>query len=346
MKLDAGSYSIFIQSNSTSLLSEVQWESFSQVIILCDENTSKLCLPELKLTGPFQTIIIQAGEKYKNLQTCQFIWESLIKKGADRHSIMINLGGGVIGDMGGFVASTYMRGINFIQVPTTLLAQVDASIGGKLGIDFHEYKNIIGLFKDPLQVAINTDFLKTLPREELLSGFAEIIKHALIKDATLWDNIQSINPVDQDVWPAIIKQAIQVKQNVVKKDPFEKGLRKILNFGHSVGHAVESEYLSQGNPITHGHGVAIGMVCESHIACQKGMLSAAEFEEITSFIAGWYPKLDLPETDVILNRMLADKKNRSMQKRIATLDAIGHCAHDILVSDSEISAALDYYRQL
>lgn len=345
MELDAGSYSIHIQSDANNLALLIDLDQYSKLFVLCDENTLDLCLPKLQINKPFHLIQIPSGEKWKNLETSQIIWKELMANGADRHSLLINLGGGVIGDMGGFAASTYMRGIDFVQIPTTLLSQVDASIGGKLGIDFEENKNIIGLFKDPKLVLINSDFLETLPQKELLSGFAEIIKHALIQDAGLWEMIQSVDLNMYSEWPSLISRAILVKHQIVKKDPFEKGLRKILNFGHSVGHAIESEFLKSDTPISHGHGVAIGMICEAHIAWQKGLLSDPELAAITVFINKSYTKINLPTTSKLLDRMGVDKKNLAGQKRIATINHIGNCLYDIHCTNEEVKLSFHYYSE-
>jgi len=198
-KINLHSYTIFFEAAASCLHSLLSELSYTSLFVLVDENTKRDCLPKLSTVLPEDTkyIEIQSGELQKNIQTCQHIWQSLLEQGADRHSILINLGGGVIGDMGGFSAATYMRGIRFVQVPTTLLSQVDASVGSKLGVDFQQAKNMVGLFQDPFAVIIDPDFLKTLPLEELRSGYAEVIKHALIKDDSLWSQLLEINSANQ-----------------------------------------------------------------------------------------------------------------------------------------------------
>ncbi|MCH8317693.1 MAG: 3-dehydroquinate synthase, partial [Bacteroidetes bacterium] len=221
---------------------------FTKIGIIVDENSKKFCLPIIQSKIPKHYLItIPSGEHHKNLTTCETIWQQLTDLHFDKRSLIINLGGGVIGDMGGFCAATFKRGIAFIQVPTTLLAQVDASIGGKVGVDFQNYKNHIGLFKDPEAVFIYPGFLKTLDKKETLSGFAEIIKHCLIADRQKWNEISQKDLKDQD-WENLIAHSIDVKLSIIKNDPEEKGLRKVLNFGHTIGHALETFYLNDNVP--------------------------------------------------------------------------------------------------
>ena len=273
----------------------------------------------------------------------KYLWEAMIHSGADRKTLVINLGGGVIGDMGGFVASTYMRGIKFIQVPTSLLSQVDASVGGKLGIDFLRSKNIIGLFNNPELVYISSAFLSTLEFDELLSGYAEIIKHALISSPELWETMKSLTLNQVDNWQDIIYQAVKIKRDIVEEDPFEMGKRKVLNFGHSIGHAIESECLSDSSHLKHGYAVAAGMICESHVSYQKGILSKEALKEISDFIFSHNSRIELPEFRKINERMTFDKKNVGGKKLIASLDQIGHCLFDLPCSELEVNKALDYY---
>ena len=238
-EIKSDNYSIWLGGNS---LSKLDISGYSKVAILVDENTKRDCLPKLPQFENPIIIEIKSGEENKNINTCNFIWEQLTAQHFDRNSLLINLGGGVIGDMGGFAASTYKRGIDFIQIPTTLLAMVDASVGGKLGVDFNGLKNQIGLFNNPESVLIFPEFLETLPENQLKSGFAEVVKHALISDKNLWEELTSTT-FDKLNWEAIILTSIQIKNNIILSDPFEKGNRKKLNFGHTFGHAVESYYL-------------------------------------------------------------------------------------------------------
>ena len=255
-EIKAIDYSIWIGENS---LSKLDISTYSKVAILVDENTKRDCLYKLpKIENPL-IIEIKSGEEYKNISTCNFIWEQLTINNFDRNSLLINLGGGVIGDMGGFCAVTYKRGLEFIHIPTTLLAMVDASVGGKLGIDFKGFKNQIGLFHNPKAVLISTEFLDTLDESELKSGFAEVIKHALILDNPLWLKLKNTTFTDLD-WEDIINHSVQIKNKIILEDPFEKGERKKLNFGHTFGHAIESYYLEKGTPISHGEAIFMGMI--------------------------------------------------------------------------------------
>ena len=243
-------------------------KKYSRVIILVDAHTEKLCLAPNRNRFPDDAYIISIppGEQNKNLDTVQMIWQELFMALADRQALLVNLGGGVIGDMGGFCAATFKRGFDFVQMPTTLLAQVDASIGGKLGIDFAQVKNSIGVFANPKAVFISPEFLNTLSGRERLSGFAEIIKHALIADVKQWDLIKKIDTVEGINWEKYIIPSLKIKQHIVEIDPFEKRERKALNFGHTIGHAVESFALETSEPLTHGEAIAIGMVCELYLS--------------------------------------------------------------------------------
>ena len=286
--------------------------TFSGFAVIVDENTAKDCYPVIKDALPEHTLIrTRSGEENKNLDSCRDIWHQLTKKAFDRNALLINLGGGVIGDMGGFCAAAYKRGISFINIPTTLLAMVDASIGGKLGIDFEHYKNHIGFFQNPDGVFVDAIFLKTLDPRELKSGFAEVIKHSIIADAGYWANIADYDFDSQD-WRKHIKHSIDVKEAVVKSDPLESGYRKILNFGHTVGHAVESYFLDiPGKKLLHGEAVAIGMICESWMSNKLTGLTESDYEKIRDYVLKIYGKTEFNATDVeaIVSLCQQDKKN-------------------------------------
>ncbi len=314
---------------------------------LVDENTKESCLPHLSL--PDQTLIIEikSGESEKTLSTCEKIWSSMTEASLSRKSLLLNLGGGVIGDMGGFVASTYKRGIPFINFPTTLLAQVDASSGGKLGVDFQGLKNHIGVFNDPKHVVIYPEFLKTLPENELRSGFAEVIKHGLIWDDDYFNSISKTTSLDDVSWIPIIKRSIQIKNEVVSQDPLEKGLRKILNFGHTLGHAVEAWHLNQKTPILHGEAVAIGMIMESFLSYQQELLSNTDLETVVSYIRSHFEFVkSVPSASALIPLMIHDKKNEDGLINFSILDKIGHCRYDEKFTDDQISGAVSYYREL
>jgi len=323
------------------------WEK-SKVGVLVDENTVQHCYPLIAQYLPEHKLFsIVSGEVNKNLNTCERIWDFMTKAGFERSSLLINLGGGVIVDMGGFCAATYKRGIHFMNIPTTLLAQVDASIGGKLGIDFDGYKNQIGLFQEPDRVIVYPDFIKTLNPRELRAGFAEIIKHCLIADLDYWRKLKDNNLENQD-WPSHILHSIQTKYQVVEQDFKEKGLRKILNFGHTIGHAIETCLLGGPKSILHGEAVAVGMVSEAYLAHLKTGLSQSELEDLTTYIIKIFGKITIgPElTQSIVELALQDKKNESGQIRATLLKKIGKPTLDIIIQPQEIEKALDYYRHL
>jgi 3-dehydroquinate synthase len=322
-------------------------KNYSKIGVLVDTNSENLCLPKIINTIPeFEVLRVEAGEKFKTLETCQMIWEQLTNMNFDRHSVLIVLGGGVLGDMGGFCASTYKRGIDFILVPTTLLSQVDASVGGKLGVDFMGFKNHIGLFREPTATLISSDFLSTLPVRELRSGYAEVIKHSLIADQGKWNSLNK-KGLDEQNWEDLIDFSFQFKSGIAETDPYEGGVRKILNFGHTIGHAVESCCLTTDTPLFHGEAIAVGMVAESHVSYQKGMLKQDDLNEIASYIKDIFGKEEqLPETDSILQWVIQDKKNKGNRILMALLDGVGRAVWDVEVNENEIRNSLDYYRSL
>lgn len=320
--------------------------SYSQVVVLVDENTAAHCYPLIQKNLPgHQLITLKAGEEQKNLTTCTQVWEALTNYRLDRHSLVLIIGGGVIGDLGGFCAATYKRGVDFVLMPTSLLAQADASVGGKLGIDFMGFKNHIGVFCEPVATLISPAFLKTLPERELRSGFAEVIKHCLIADRPMWDELRKKDLHQQD-WETLLAHSVDFKRGVVATDPKEKGLRKILNYGHTVGHAVESYFLESGNRIFHGEAIAVGMIAEAQIAAAKNLLKQKELEEITAYLNRIYPAIALPQNrSGIVELMLQDKKNKGNKILMALPEGIGKARWDVEVNLEEINASLDYYQQ-
>ncbi len=319
---------IFIGNNLLSKINQLfDFNRFSKVTILTDTNVAKHWLPSVKrfLKQKTSEIIIKPGEKEKNIETVKKIWKKMFEFGLDRKSLLINLGGGVVGDMGGFVASTFMRGIDFLNIPTTLLSQVDAGVGGKTGIDFQEIKNSIGVFKDPVGTVIDVATLKTLPKRELTATFGEIIKHGIISGKEYFDLVTRKKPAEfgQKELIKIIKQSIKIKLDIVKKDPKETtGLRKVLNFGHTIGHAIESLSLRTNKPLLHGEAIAIGMIAESNLASsnlrgciEKAVHHAGLPTRINVFgfnchsRGGGNPDSKLKLTRDILQIMSFDKKN-------------------------------------
>lgn len=319
--------------------------------VLVDENTKHNCYPAIKKVLPAAHLLIevQSGEAHKNLASCRHIWQKLTDAAFDRKSLLINLGGGVVGDMGGFCAATYKRGIAFIQLPTTLLAQVDAGIGGKLGIDFRGLKNHIGLFGQANRVIIYPPFLHTLPKRERRSGYAEVLKHALVANQADWKMLSASLPSEKQDWEKIVRSSAQIKQNIVAADPAEKGLRKILNFGHTIGHAVESFLLKSGTEkILHGEAVALGMICESYLSHKTAGLSAKSLTEISDYLRAVYGKVPIAPNHfaALLELMKQDKKNNGRGINFSLLRAIGEACFDQILPQELIQESLHYYLKL
>ena len=345
-KIPLESYDIVIGDASLSLQEVLRDRRYTQIAVLVDEHTSHHCLPKVKDIIPAATVIeISSGEQNKIMSVCESIWSQMASARMDRQSLLINLGGGVIGDMGGFAASCFMRGIDFIQVPTTLLAQVDASVGGKLAIDFQNYKNYIGLFCNPIAVLVDPQFLKTLPPRELRSGYAEMIKHGLIKSSTIWDRLSGMESIYDITWDDEITASIGVKRDVITEDPKELGMRKVLNFGHTIGHALESYALHTTAPLLHGEAIALGMIAESFLSKELLSLSEISLNNIVAHIKEVYHDLSLVSLDhsnEVFDYMGADKKNRGGEIRTALLQDIGQATFDIPLSKHDVERALAF----
>ena len=327
---------------SVLLKSFFEKKSYSQVVVLTDRNTRLHCYPSVNRYLPDHEIMeIGAGETYKNIDTCQVIWQRMTDFRLDRHALLVVLGGGVLGDMGGFCAATYKRGIDFLLLPTTLLAQVDASVGGKLAIDFNGFKNHIGVFQLPVSTLIGPEFLKTLPFRELRSGFAEVIKHCIISDREIWDVIRKKDVADQD-WPSVIRHSVDFKSEVVTEDPKEKGKRKILNFGHTIGHALETYFLETDDRLYHGEAIAAGMIAESYIARQKGLINADEEVQIVSYLDKIYDPVKAPDNPEILEIMRQDKKNKDNKILMALPQGIGNATWDVEVNEEQVIDSLSF----
>lgn len=333
-----------IKISSRVSFNKTSFKKYSKIGVLVDENTLQLCYPSIKNELPPHSLMqVPSGEQNKTLATCGKIWQQLTDLGFDRHSLLVVLGGGVLGDMGGFCAATYKRGIDFMLVPTTLLSQVDASVGGKLGVDFGPFKNHIGVFQLPASTVIATDFLRSLPSRELRSGFAEVIKHCLIADRKMWDLIRKRKLSGQD-WLKLVRHSVKIKESVVRKDPREAGLRKVLNFGHTAGHALEGYFLSTADRLFHGEAIAAGMVMESHIAWAKGLVKEEDLNDITDYILTVFGKIELPEDHLWLSLIQQDKKNKGNKVLIAVPKQVGRAVWDVGVSEKEIRDAASYYR--
>jgi 3-dehydroquinate synthase len=349
-RIQLADYAIYIGDDFSPLNQLIEEKKYANVVIIVDENTAEYCLPVLdhSLKSNYKTIQISAGEQHKNIETCQLIWKKMMQLNLSRRALCINLGGGVIGDMGGFCASTFKRGMDFVQIPTTLLSQVDASIGGKLGVDFMQVKNSIGVFNNPKAVFVNPAFLTTLPKAELRSGFAEIIKHSLIADAEEWQRIRQMDDLEKVEWSSLIEPSLQIKKQVVETDPFEHGLRKALNFGHTVGHALEGYALETDQPLLHGEAIAIGMVCEAYLSHTNGQLSEEDLMDIVGFIKATYAYWPIPLesfTD-FMNLMRNDKKNQGRDINFSFIPQAGTVEVNQTADEEQIKQSFYFYNEM
>lgn len=338
--------------SAEELFSLIQGHSYSRIFVLCDENTHQLAWPIIeeqfvKHAVDYELHVEAAGEASKDWRVCMDIWEKLSNGRADRRTLFLNLGGGMITDLGAFVASVYKRGLAFIHLPTSLLGMTDAAIGGKCGIDFMNYKNQLGLFSAASSILIYPPFLKTLPIDERKSGFAEVLKHALIADADYWKNLQSINLADWKSLADRIAPSIEIKNSIVKEDPSERGERKKLNFGHTAGHALESFFMQEGHPIPHGFAIAAGMFVEAYLSMKYVELSKADFEEIAQLLSQYYIALDFSMNNLteIMAYVQQDKKSEAGKSRFTLLKTIGEAAINIEVNENDLKEALITYLQ-
>ncbi|MBY5958266.1 3-dehydroquinate synthase [Membranicola marinus] len=342
-------YQVSIGNAWAEIQNTIDFNGVSKCFVLVDAMTKEYCLPlflEKSQIKPDGIIEIPAGETYKTIETCQRVWNELFLHDADRQALIINLGGGVVGDLGGFVASTYKRGIKFIQVPTTLLSQLDASIGGKVGVDFLSLKNALGVFNNPEAVFINPAFFDTLSDRQLKSGFAEALKHALIADRSMWDNIKGITDLRTIDWEPFLEESLLIKKRIVENDPYEKGPRKALNFGHTIGHAIEGVLLETEHSLLHGEAVLLGMIAESKIAQIRGLLNENELSEITNHLRKYVDfSFDLQQRDMIINLIKGDKKNEGDKILCTLLNAIGQYAINQDISLEEVEVGLIYLEE-
>ena len=322
-----------------------------RIFILADETTQQLCLPLVEgfacLKGA-QRITIGATDTHKTLDSLSHVWEALGEGGATRHSLLINIGGGMVTDLGGFAASTFKRGINYINIPTTLLSMVDASVGGKTGINFRGLKNEIGVFNNAETVILDTQFLKTLDQDNILSGYAEMLKHGLISDEKMWAELLNydLRMKNLESLQRMVAESVAVKQRIVTEDPTEQGIRKALNLGHTAGHAFESFALSK-QPILHGYAVAYGLICELYLSCIKTGFPTDKMHQTVSFIHEHYGKMDITCDDYpqLLELMTHDKKNVAGVINFTLLGGIGDIRINQHATKDEIYEALDFYRE-
>lgn len=345
----------FLGPDALSALSsylQTNADKYSKIFLLTDDNIRNSCLPFLLKNVSFpkvpEIISIAPGEINKSIDTAICIWKTLQSRGADRHSLIVNLGGGVICDLGGFVASSFKRGMPFINLPTTLLAMVDAAIGGKVGVDLEGNKNQVGFFALPGAVFLITDFLKTLPERQIKAGFAEMLKHALIADEKYWKQLTANIFSVKYNWNQMIVDSIRIKSGIVNGDPKEKGPRKLLNFGHTIGHALESySLLYDKDPLLHGEAIAAGMLCEAWLSVKKAGLPRQSLEEIVDKISGIFPKYPLQQDvlDSVVTNIAFDKKNFGAETRFTLLTGIGCAATDFTCDKKLIRKSLSFYIQ-
>jgi 3-dehydroquinate synthase len=326
--------------------------NFSKIFIIVDENTHEHCLPhflkKLETNVIIEIIEIEAGEINKTIDTCVGVWNSLSELDADRKSLLINIGGGVITDLGGFVACTFKRGISYINVPTSLLSMVDASVGGKTGVDLGHLKNQIGVISNPGLVLIDTAFLDTLPQNQMRSGLAEMLKHGLITGENYWNNFLDLSKLSLNDLDTLIYESVVIKKNVVEEDPYENGLRKTLNFGHTLGHAIESYFLSNPNKTTllHGEAIVVGMILACYISTELVDFPKETTVKIKDLFLSYYGKVNIDESEysAIIELLKYDKKNHHGNINFVLLESIGKPKIDCLVEDKIIIEAFEFYR--
>lgn len=323
-----------------------------RIFVLTDETTQQLCWPKIKNFKALKNstpIIIKATDTHKNLDTLSQVWQALSNGGATRHSLMINLGGGMVTDLGGFAASTFKRGIDFINIPTTLLAMVDASVGGKTGINFGGLKNEIGVFSDSRFVIINTQFLDTLDHDNICSGYAEMLKHGLISDERTWAELMTFDLDNPDLsqLQRMVAESIKVKERIVEADPHEHGIRKALNLGHTMGHAFESFAMRRGTPILHGYAVAYGLVSELYMSARKTAFPTDRMHQTVRFIRENYGTINITCDDypTLIELMHHDKKNTSGIINFTLLGNVGDIRINQTANEEEIKEALDFFRE-
>ena len=323
-----------------------------RIFVLTDETTQQLCWPKIKNFKALKNstpIIIKATDTHKNIDTLSQVWQALSNGGATRHSLMINLGGGMVTDLGGFAESTFKRGIDFINIPTTLLAMVDASVGGKTGINFGGLKNEIGVFSDSRVVIINTQFLDTLDHDNICSGYAEMLKHGLISDERTWAELVTFdldNP-DLNQLQRMVAESIKVKERIVEADPHEHGIRKALNLGHTMGHAFESFAMRRSTPILHGYAVAYGLISELYMSARKTAFPTDRMHQTVRFIRENYGTINITCDDypTLIELMHHDKKNTSGIINFTLLGNVGDIRINQTANEEEIKEALDFFRE-
>ena len=343
---------IICQNLEKDLSFAIQDCPHDKLFILVDEHTRELCLPlisEFEYLNAAQIITIGAEDIHKNVETLVHVWQALGNGGASRHSLMINLGGGMVTDLGGFAASTFKRGIKYINIPTTLLSMVDASVGGKTGINFNGLKNEIGVFSPAEYVLIDTEFLKSLDLRNLLSGYAEMLKHGIISTTEDWAELLNfnMNDIDYKTLQRLVAKSVQIKENIVEEDPFEKGIRKALNLGHTAGHAFESLALETHSHVLHGYAVAWGIVCELYFSHFRTGFPKDKLRQTIQFIKNHYGifAIDCKQYDRLYEFMTHDKKNNAGIINFTLMGEIGDIRINQSATKEEIFEMLDFYRE-
>lgn len=345
-------YSIHFNSKCyTELNAYLRKSNFSKIVVIVDTNTHNYCYPyfiaKVETNLEIEIIEIEAGEIHKTIDTCVGVWNALSELNVDKKSLIINLGGGVVTDLGGFVASTYRRGLKYINVPTSLLAMVDASVGGKTGVDLNMLKNQIGVINTAQMILVDTHFLSSLPQNEIRSGFAEMLKHGLIQSEAYWNSLKDLSLSTHQDFDDLIYESILIKQDIVDQDPFENSLRKTLNFGHTLGHAIESYYLSNQKKQTllHGEAIAIGMVLATYISRELLGFSDIMCEEIKTTLIKIFDKVKInrEDFDPIIELLKHDKKNEYGNINFVLLDAIGKPKINCSVDNEIIINSFKYY---
>ena len=344
---------IYSRSTEQELLPLIKSVQKGKVFLATEETVNTLWISKFDSffeENAVKKVVIPAGENNKKIESVAKIWAFLSENGGDRKSLLINIGGGMLTDLAGFAATTFKRGINFVNVPTTLLSQVDASVGGKTGINFGGLKNEVGTFKEPVSVLINTNFLKTIDAENFMSGYAEMIKHGLINSPEHLEELKNfdIKNIDYDVLQEIIQHSVNIKEYFVANDLTENNIRKALNFGHTVGHAFESLAMEQNRPILHGFAVAFGMLAELYLSIKKCNFPANDLQELTDWILKIYGKFEIEKKDYnrLYELMTHDKKNDSGNINFTLLPQIGKIEINQNCEKEIIFEALDYYQNL
>ena len=352
MQIQAADYIIGFGVDYYSTLSQlINDKKYSKIVLLVDENTAQHCLNYvlqwLAVDVTFEIIEIEQGEENKTVETCTAVWESLVELNIDRKALLINVGGGMVCDLGGFVASTYKRGIDFVNIPTSLLAMVDASVGTKTGVNLGGLKNMIGSFSQPQMVLIDIAFLETLPGNQMRSGLAEMFKHGLIADASYWNQLKNLGELTTEDLLLLIYHSVSIKNEIVLQDPFEENVRKLLNFGHTLGHVIET-YSHSGKgiqPLLHGEAVAIGMILEAYISYKKDLLTKNSYLEIKETLNLMFENIVFTENDIEIctHLLIHDKKNVNGIVQFTLLNGIGKGVFNEVVESELITEAFNDY---